>query len=85
MEADPNPMPEFRLFGSERLRNAADFIGNVVHLVFDQMRSPTPSEHHFETKTKTTLPKADPVVPDIAGRDLLSRGHEEGSYESREG
>ena len=44
-EADPNPFPEIHL---TRLRNTADFICNVLHLVADHLRNPTPSEHHFD-------------------------------------
>lgn len=48
MEADKNPFPDIKLFRFERLRNAADFIGNVFHLVFDQVRheiQPYESDH----------------------------------------
>ena len=48
MESDPPAFPEFKLFHSRRLGEVADFIGNILHLVFDRHRNPTPSEHHFE-------------------------------------
>lgn len=51
---DPNPFPEFRLFRSQRLRDAADFVGNVAHVLFDTMRHPTPSEHFRPVVTPNT-------------------------------
>lgn len=47
---DKNPFPEFKLFEFERLRNVADFIGNVLHLVLDQVRGETKpyQSDHFQ-------------------------------------
>lgn len=48
MDSDPNPMPEFRLFRFERLRNTVDFVMNIGHLLVDQVRSSTPTEKPIE-------------------------------------
>lgn len=55
---DPNPFPEFKLFGSRRLGEAADFIRNIAHLLFDQMRSnPTHGDHFIHD------PLIEPTTP----------------------
>lgn len=49
-EADPNPFPEFKLFGSERLRGYVDVVLSIGHLILDQVRrDPKPFESdHFK-------------------------------------